>query len=1060
MSGEIPRVFSIPAGTPFLDTLAKAIVGGQLLPGWPEAGHAFSLSDATILLPTRRAARSLLDLIETAAGEQTLLLPKIMPFGSLDDAEDRLIIERGIEAFVGAAETPPEIDPVRRRLVLTKLVLAWAQRIEDTLSDDSTRHLLSPRIAEGVLGDPGGFVVAKSVRDGLQLADALGQLIDTLVIHGKTWEDVHALAPLDLADEYWSISKDFLAIASEAWPTFCSSQGVMDAAERRHHIILAEAERLRQELPNAPFIAAGSTGSMPATAKLISAIARLPRGAVVLPGLDQSLDDFSWNMLVDKDGKIKHPSHPQAQMAHLLHVIGLSRADVISLGQSTPELQTRSLFLSEVMRPPEATELWRSRPERLSDVSLGLALDQVSVVEAEQEYEEALAISVALRGVLETPDKIAALITPDRSLAERVGSELQRWGIRVEDSAGIPLQRSSAGSLATLVAEAVASQFSPFSVLALLNHRGAALGMEQDLFDRGKRAIDIGLLRTPLTGSGLEGMYSSLALAAARSADRKSPRPLRLLDSLDWAAAYAVLARLMEIYRVIQAMHHRDVLAIMAAHEEAVRQVAARLDNPDAFDRLDGAEAVAGLFDSAISSDDCGIEGNFRSYTGFFEQLMAGVTISRFSKPHPRIKIWGLLEARLMPADLIILAGLDETVWPPETRTDPFLNRPWRDELNLPAPERRVGQTAHDFVEAMGTKEVVITRAIKRSGSPTVPSRFLQRMRAVAGETLFGPVLTRGHALVALSRTLDQAAPVPPLGQPRPVPPPELLPSRLSVTEIETLRRDPYSIYAKHVLKLDPLEAVGKSIGASERGTMFHEAFARFVENWPVTQPAEPLEELLAIGREVFAAVADLPEFQAFWWPSFEDSARWFVGWDLQRRKGIAGPFAVERHGALTIPLPRGGEFILSGQADRIELRPGGGFSIIDFKTGKTPSVLQVKAGFSPQLTLEAAMVKRNAFQGLSGGRTEALLYVKLGGKNGGEERPIRDTRNPFDPDELAEIHYIELVRLVDEHWNACRCFSSRPHPEFLKDYARYDHLARVREWSLTGGSTDEVGEE
>ena len=837
MPDRVPCVLTISSGAPFLKTLAKAIVEKQIYPKWHAVENQFSLADVTVFLPTRRAARVLSDLIVTASGERTVLLPKILPLGGLDEVEERLIIERGIESLNFSAELLPEIDPIHRRFALTKLVLAWAKRIEDSLHTDPLNHLLSSKIAEGILDDPSGFVVAKSVRDGLQLADALGQLIDTLVIHGKTWENVHALLPLDLSDEYWRVSKDFLAIAAEAWPEFCSTNGVMDAAERRHRMILAEAERLNREQPTTPIIAAGSTGSMPATAKLISSISRLPMGAVVLPNLDQSLDDLSWQRLIKKNGRMRHSSHPQAQLARLLHEIGIERSDVIPLGHSDLQRKARSIFLSEAMRPPEVTELWQTRAERLTDDLLSDALSNVSVIEAEQEREEALVIAIALRGILETPDKIAALITPDRSLAERVGNELKRWGIQVEDSAGIPLQRSSAGSLALLVANVAEANFSAFSLLALLNHPSTRIGLDRETFQKGKSAIDVGLLRSPLKQNGLQGICNSLRHAIGRKPDHRASRPKRRLEHSDWLAAEEVLNRLEAIFEPIEGLRNSDVITIMPTHELVVRQVAALPNSPDAFDDLEGSEEIAALFDASIPHRDFELGGGLSAYPGFFKQLMVGVTVSRFDKSHPRIKIWGLLEARLMPADLVILAGLDESIWPPEMRTDPFLNRPWREELDLPAPERRIGQTAHDFVDAMGADEVIISRSIKRSGSPTVPSRFLQRIRAVAGEALFSSLLKRGADLIGHAREIDKSKIVEPLRQPRPVPNPALLPRKLSITEIETLRRDPYSIYAKHVLKFDPLDPIGKTIGASELGTMFHEAFARFAENWPVIQP-------------------------------------------------------------------------------------------------------------------------------------------------------------------------------------------------------------------------------
>jgi ATP-dependent helicase/nuclease subunit B len=1056
MSDRLPRVFTIPSGVPFLKTLVQAIFEQKIFPRWPVPTDPFSTAEATIYVPTRRAAKVLGEIFVTFNGSGTLLLPRILPLGGLDEAEDRLVVERSVNIIEDSADLLPEIDPVQRRLVLTKFVLEWAKRIDFAIREGTDDHPFPQKLMHGIAGELEGFTVAKSLRDGLQFADALGHLIDTLVIYGKTWADVHALLPQDLSDEYWRISKDFLSIAAEAWPKFCSLKGVMDAGERRHLMIVNEADRLKREQPMAPIIAAGSTGSMPSTATLLSAISTLPQGSVILSGLDQALDDTSWHLMIDADGKISHPTHPQAQLARLIHEIGISRSDVVPLGASRPEMAMRAAYLTEVMRPHETTGLWHSRSERISDEAVAQSLAHVSVIEAEHESTEALAIAVSLRKALEIPGKTAALITPDRTIAERVTQELKRWGIFVDDSAGVPLRRTQAGSLAAMVVDAVAFQFSPTVTLALINHPHVTLGLDQDTLTRGRTAIDVGVLRKPINFEGLYGLSDALERAVLRQEDRRLARPQKRLGPQDWMAAKAILSRLIEIFDVVEGEREKPLNDIVALHATICRLVSALPDDPDAFDRLEGAEAVSELLDSIRLDSQAGVAGTIVEYLGFFEQLIVGISVLGQIKSHPRIKIWGLLEARLMSSDLVVLAGLDETVWPPETRADPFLNRPWRDELGLPAPERRIGQTAHDFLIAMGTDEVILTRAIKRGGAPTVASRFLQRMKAVAGEVLFAPVLERGNEILSMARGLDQAGKVTSIKQPLPVPSPHFLPRRLSVTEIETLRRDPYSIYAKHVLKLDVLDPVGTVVGASERGTLFHDVFARFSIEWPTDQPIGSLGHLLRIGRDVFKPIANLPEFKLFWWPGFEEAARWFVGWDKSRRERLGYPLAVERLGALTFELPGGGEFTLSGQADRIELLNDQNFTIVDYKTGKIPSVLQVKAGFSPQLTLEAAMLKRGAFAGLSGLRTDALLYVKLGGKSGGEEKPVRDSKNSFDFDELADKHFAELVSLLDQHWNEGRPFSSRPHPQFLKDFAHYDHLARVREWSLTGGNIED----
>ncbi len=1055
-----PRVFTISIGDPFLDTLARSITNGDILPDWPDPKNPLSLSDATIFLPTRRAARVLSDIFASGGVLRTQLLPKILPLGGNDGVEDRLLIERGMELIADTSYLLPEINAVQRRLTLTKMVLIWARRIETTLSEGGDHPLLSEKLGEGILSDPGGFVVAKSARDGLQLADALGHLIDTLVIHGKTWEDLHRLLPLDLADEYWRISKDFLEIAAKNWPEYCSANGVMDAAERRHTIIMSEAERLNRDRPEMPIIIAGSTGSMPATCAFISSVSRLPNGAVVLPGLDKSIDPGLWQLLIGKRGEIKYPSHPQAQLARLIQAIGVQRNDIIELGESDSSMRARQVFLSEAMLPPDVTDLWHSRSLRISDESLSYALDNIAVVEAEQEREEALAIAIALRGALEMPGKTAALITPDRTLAERVGGELRRWNITVDDSGGVPLSRSDAGVLSRLVIGAAADNFSPVTTLALLNSPGTALGLNREVFEKGKTAIDVGLLRAPIRHNGLASIREALARSSWDEQKRRAPLPEKSFNSEDWAAANAVITQLELIFGTFNSDRDSNLVDLLAVLETAVRQVAAKPDSIEAFDDLEGAEAATDLFNVTRQSSSLEILGSLKELPSFFEQLMAGINVSRSGKFHSRIKLWGLLEARLMPVDLVILGGLDETVWPPETQTDPFLNRPWREELDLPAPEQRIGQTAHDLVELMGAREVIMTRAIKRSGSPTVASRFLQRMRAVAGEASFEPVLNRGKAILELGRKLDEVKPAPLLHQPRPQPARDLLPNKLSVTEIETLRRDPYSIYAKHVLRLDPLDQLGVEIGARELGLVFHAAVAQFAQSWPLEQPKHPIEKLLAIGRDVFMPISEEPLFNAFWWPRFCQSAEWFIAWDMKRRERLAAPISVEKHGALTFELPRGGMFTLTGQADRIEMHSGEGFSVIDFKTGGVPTARQVKTGFSPQLTLEAAMLKRDAFKGLIGRSNEALAYVKLGGKAGGSERLIFASQKSTESDELVEQHFAEFLELIDDFWNGARPFSSRPYPEFLKDHAKYDHLARVREWSLTGGGSEKEGEE
>lgn len=1052
MSAGRPRLFTIPSGVPFLPAFADALLAGRIVPGWPDLADPLSLADGAILLPTRRAARALAALLAEKASPdgRPVLLPRIVPLGDVDEAEEERILDgEGLAGELGlgpAPVLPPDTQEGVRRLALARLVLAWARQVD--------RAML--RLEEGE-----ALLVPAGPADALALAGDLGRLIDTLAIHGRTVADLHRLVPDDFS-RYWAISRDFLLIAAEAWPAWCAEHGTMDAALRRHRLLTAEAERLARERPDRPIIAAGSTGSMPATAALLRAIGGLPRGAVVLPGLDLGLDDGSWRVLGGDGPRQDDPGHPQSLLARLLRAFGVSRLAVDSIGEGSAAAKAREAFLSEALRPAETTELWAGRRDRLADVALAAALAGITVVEATDDREEALAIAVALRGALEEPGVTAALVTPDRTLAERVCAELRRWDITVDDSAGRPLGRSGPGALARLVAAAAAADGEAGALLALLGHPLCRLGLPRAIRERGRAALEIGLLRGPALPPGLAALRPALERARQARSDHAS-LPRRRLAARDWEAADEVIAALERAFAPFNraaVAASADLLALLPLHEAVLAGVTEPALGEEALPAEGDAEdQLAAVFDDARTAADIRIEGTLAEYPAFFAGLLAGRVTRRPVDGHRRLRIWGPLESRLLHSDLVVLGGLDEKTWPPETRGDAFLNRPMRDQLGLPALERRIGQTAHDFAQALGAPRAIVTRAQKRSGDPTVPSRFLQRMRTVAGEANWAPVLSRGQELLSLARQLDRPARVQPVRRPEPRPPAALQPLGLSVTEIETLVRDPYAIYARHVLRLEPLDEVAAPPGAALRGTLFHRVLGEFAKSWPEGLPPDPGAELLAIGRRLFdeaPELADRPDIRAFWWRRFERIVTYLVDWERGRRApGVR--IWPEISGTLAIPVGDGSVFTLSGRADRIERRPCGALAIVDFKTGAMPGLKEVQVGFSPQLTLEAAMARAGAFPGVPGhGPTESLLYVQLaGGTHAGRERAIVPGDRAPDLDGLAALHLQKLADLLVALRSGERAFLSRLAPKFTRRHAPYDHLARVREWSLVGPDAD-----
>jgi ATP-dependent helicase/nuclease subunit B len=1042
-----PRVFSIAPGTPFLPTLVDALAGGRLILGL-EGSEA--LADAILYLPTRRAARAFTALLADRAGGRAQLLPRIVALGEADEA-----IMAGAEegGFGDAMSMAPPIPALERRLILTRLVQRWSAQVD--------RDLL--RFGPGI-----PFMVPASPADAVNLAGDLEALMDSFTTEEIPWKAIEQAVEADYS-EYFRITLDFVRIAAENWPKILRERGASDPARRRGAMIAAEARRLDRERPATAMIVAGSTGSIPATASLLAAIARLPNGAVVLPGLDIDLDEESWSLIGPASGDETDPSHghPQAILRRLLaEHLRIPRTEVTTLGTPSGPAAARTRLLSEALRPADSTERWADfgADERLALARRGT--EGLSVIEAIDERDEALAAAIALRETLETPGLTAALVTPDRALATRVAAELARWGILVEDSAGTPLSDAPAGRLARLAAEAAALDFHPTRVLALLAHPDLRLGWPRPVLERAAMALDIGVLRGPAPAPGLSGLRESLA-ARRRLPDPHAPRPVKRLTDEDWALAASLLDRLSDAFApLLQAAADEplDLVALASHHRTAVERLRDPGEDEEAIDQDPSVEALDTLFDDLALSQAGEVAGRFPDYKDFFAALARSRTLPPAHRhSHRRLKILGLLEARLLGVDRVVLGGLDEGLWPPRAETDAFLNRPMRARIGLTPPERRIGQTAHDFVQALGVCDAVITRALKRDGSPMVPSRFLQRLKALTGDEVWRDVVARGARFRAYARLLETPDPVPPLPRPAPKPDAALVPRSLSVTEIETLIRDPYVIYARHVLGLDPLEPVAGAPNAASRGTIVHDLLARFVERYPAAMPdpQEALAFFLKEGGEAFAEIERLsPRLHAEWWPRFQGVVDAFLAWETGRRGGLK-QIHVERSGRLGMTLDDGTAFTLRARADRIEIGRDGAVTLLDFKTGQPPTAKTVYAGFSPQLTLQAAMLMRGAFRDVpKAADTPALVYIHVsGGREPLKPTEIKPPRGETrSVDDLVVEHMRRLSGLLSRYASGEAGFVSRPFPQYVSYASAYDHLARVSEWSSAGNDRLEEG--
>jgi ATP-dependent helicase/nuclease subunit B len=971
MTAPPPRLFDIPAGTPFLEALARGIRAD--LGNDPQA-----LAAATVLLPNRRAVRGLGEAFLAVGDGQALLLPRIAAIGDVD--EDALALADGTAAL--AAELPPAIDALARHLLLARLV--------------SARGDLAPSPAAA-----------------FKLAQALGDLLDELQIEEIGFDRFADLVPADYA-AHWAQTLAFLDILRDAWPNILAARGQMDGQARRAKLIRALAAHWMRAPPPGPIWAAGSTGSVPATAHLLATIARLPHGAVVLPGLDRAASAATWDAIGNE------PSHPQYGLNQLLRRLEATRDQVQDWPGTMPG--KRQALVAAALLPAPATAAWRTMPAFAADAFSGLMR-----IEAPDADSEAGAIALVLRETLETPGRTAALVTADRNLARRVAAKLKRWNIAVDDTAGAALARQPAATLLRLAARAIGEAFAPVAALALLKHPLVQLGRTRRAHLGLVRKFERKCLHGPRPAPGLEGLR---ALGTA---------PGELIDALAAAAApldaaAPTLAELLPAY---------VAFAQMLAHDETGRT---RLWDGDAGEAL--ADFVAAF---AAAAADFGPLAR-PHFADFLDTVLAGEVLRPAYGGHPRLAIRGTLEARLVAADRIVLGGLNEGVWPADAREDPWLSRPMRKAVGLPPPERQIGQAAHDFAQALAADDVVLTRARKADGTPALPARWLVRLEALVGADANWQA-SAAPSQIAWDRTLagaDERGHT--LAKPRPAPPVEARPTSLAVTSVETLIRDPYAIYARYVLRLRKLEPIDADIDARERGNLVHKALEIFVDAHKTQLPEQPLGRLMEIGRQVFAPHMKRPAVAAFWWPRFARIAEWFVGFEAARRANGHRSLAVETHGVLEFPVAGLGQFALKARADRIDIRADGRLDVIDYKTGTPASSKQVAVGIAPQLPLTAAVAKAGAFAGVPAAAIAELVYARLGGiKQAGVWKIAVPSKLVGDADAFADQSLAALQKLLADYAVPTRAYLARPRPQFVKYAGDYDHLARWLEWSREG---------
>ena len=1053
MTRPAPRIVTIPPGAAFLRTLAEGILSGSLVRELAyDPANPLSLAGATVFVPTLRAARALRSELTDLIGKGSAILPSIRALGEVDDDAGFFDV-----ADPDSLALNPPMPQIAATLRLADLVLAWKQALPQTVKD----HL-------------GGMplVAPANPADAIWLGRSLFELIQAVETEECDFAGLDSVVEADL-QQWWQLTAEFLRIAREFWPALLNE--ISRSSPAGHHNVMIDLFTRGLAAAHRPVIVAGSTGTRPSTARLIATVASLDQGAVVLPGLDHAMRPSHWQALsraatdlTSPDGRIVADvtirSHPQYGLLRLLQDSDIDAGrihEIPEIGDITPYLEARRAIVSAALLPALTTEAW-GEPGFLPDwPEISRGLEHVSLIEATNEREEASALAAAMRRALEPrpglPEPTVALVTPDRNLARRVVIELARYSIDANDSGGIPLASSPQGGLARLAVQVAFAPGDAVAIAALIKHPLARFGLTPTRAQDCAGLIERIALRGGSGAADIDELPAMVEARQSRRLDRHAAHWLsRISDkqadqALDFARratdALAPLTSALVSSSGPGVTNQIPIGTLAGLTADALERICT--DETGALDALWGDEAGSVLAALLLETRDSGsmLAMTGHEWIGALEALMSGRMVKPRGGGHPRAFIWGALEARLQHVDTLLMGGLNEGVWPQAGQEDPFLSRSMKAAICLEPPERRIGQAAHDFQMAMGAPDVVLSRSLRASKAPTVASRWLQRLLAVSGEKPAKEMRARGDALLAHARSLDQGLSAPPAQRPEPRPPAELQPKSYSFSEVGRLRRDPYAIYARRVLRLDPLEEFLADPGPRERGTLYHQILEEFVSG---TEPSSRnLETLLAIAREHFSA-ARLPDATALVWRMrFDKAAKTIVTWENETAAGLARSL-VEARASLDLPLAG---LRLTGMADRIDLREDGSTWIIDYKTGSTPSRKEARILLDPQLALEAYALIHGGFADIGKMPVSGLFYLRLTGKEPFADRidddPLKPGKGvPVNAEDLAIKAVDEFGRLVGLLRSGKRGFLSRAIPESARSWGGdYDHLARVAEW-------------
>ncbi len=986
------NVFYIPTGYSFLETLAKSAL--RLYGETPE-----HLADLHILLPTRRAVRMMADIFLDLTNGAPMILPRLRAVADIDDAELELWVH-------GATRILPDIHPaisnIERQAVLTQML----QKRDPTLN----------------------YARASG------MARALGELMDRVADEDLSLDAMDHLVPSEYA-AHWQLTVEFLSILRTVWPTYLEDRKLQNATTRRSLLLRTLAAHWAAHPPASPIWIAGVTGSLPAVADLMRVIANCPNGHVILSGFDPSISDDAKEDL----------QHPHYQTHQTLSRLSISPHDVrvwpeYPLDTADKRDVARGEFWNHVLCTNIASDRWTELKHAPNRTEFGDVLSGLRLISCKNRPQEARIIAAAARHILSDQNARLAIVTPDRALAQDIISACARFKIDVNDSAGDVLSDTAPARFMFLCLKTVMGGYHPVDLLSLLRDpffNPSLLSREaMDRIDRLSRGV-----RPPAHVDGL------MAELIRRGQDAKYPvRDALSTDDQDQ------LAHIFSICSNFERTFCQDNLSVLdriRAHITLAEQLSAHDDHDvSALWTEDDGITLARFFQDLLASADMLPKIVDRDYVDFLADMMSGIRVNARGVGHPRLALLGIFESRLISCTHVILAGMNEGIWPQGPRIDPWLSRRMRQDFGLPLDDIQTGRMAHDFLQLVRRNQVIMTRSEQLNGEITVSSRWWQRLETVIHALGYNPQSLAADDLVAWVGARDAAQKTKNIKvmRPMPTPPCHLRPRKISATNIDLLIKNPYAFYARHILRLFPLDGYDMDVDGRIRGIILHRVTEKFISSFQGDLPGLFAPQILEILSDVLRVEIHDPVVRATLWPRLERVLLNFLDQEKDwRSQGFSSRF-LEQKWHLNLDI-QGEPYTITARFDRLDQHRDGAYALVDYKTSASiPSKKDALNGAAAQIPIEIWLARDGKNQNMAeDSKGMPLAYALLW--------PISARKfdlHPWDKTDveaLCQIAARDVPRILSAYHNDHTPYLPVPDPSLAPDFDDYTHLARRAEW-------------